>query len=118
MMYDKDFLKQLDQYPHHHTLAKIVSLTLDEYPIEEISGKVTNGSINVDGTSSVRRTCSLTMVASDIEINDYYWGLNTKFAMYVGVENHIDSKYPDIIWFKQGIFVISSFNCYFIIRNI
>ena len=111
MIYDKEFLRKLDQYHHHHTLAKVISLTMDEYPVEEITGKITGGSINIDGSSSVRRTCSLTLVADDVKINDYYWGLNTKFAAYVGLENHIDSKYPDIIWFKQGIFVISSFNC-------
>ena len=111
MLYDENFLIQLDQYPHHHTWAKIVALNKDEYPIEEISGKVINGSINIDGTSSTRRTCSLSLVAEDVNINEYYWGLKTKFEVYVGLENYIDKKYPDIIWFKQGVFAITSFSC-------
>ena len=111
MTYDQDFLVRLDQYPHHYTWAKIIALTTDEFPIEEITGKITTGSINIDGNSAVRRTCSLTMVADEVNINDYYWGLKTKFEVQVGLENHIDSRYPDIIWFKQGIFVISSFSC-------
>ena len=27
------------------------------------------------------------------------------------MENHINKDYPDIIWFKQGVFLISSFSC-------
>ena len=45
---------------------------MDEYPVEEITGKITGGSINIDGSSSVRRTCSLTLVADDVKVNDYY----------------------------------------------
>jgi hypothetical protein len=46
---------------------------------------VTGGSINIDGASAVRRSCSLTMVAQDFNYNDYYWGLNTKFKLEIGV---------------------------------
>jgi hypothetical protein len=28
----------------------------------------------------------------------------------IGVENTIDDSYPNIIWFKQGIYLITSFN--------
>jgi hypothetical protein len=38
------------------------------------------------------------------------WGLNTKFKLEIGLKNTINKLYPDIIWFKQGIFLISSFN--------
>jgi hypothetical protein len=69
-------------------------------PLESIEGRVTAGSINVDGASAVRRTCSLTMVATNVNINDFYWGLNTKFKLEIGLLNKINSKYPNIIWFK------------------
>ena len=110
-MLDEEFLRELDQYPHKFLWAKIISLNMDEYPLEEITGKVTSGSVNVDGSSSVRRTCSLSMVAQDVNINEFYWGLKTKFRFYIGVENWINSEYPDIIWFNQGMFMITSFNC-------
>lgn len=110
-MLDMTFLKELDHYHHHHTWAKIVSLSFDEYPREEITGKITSGSINVDGNSALRRTCSLSLVAEDVNIQDFYWGLNTKFYVYIGLENFINPDYPDIIWFKQGMFVITSFSC-------
>jgi hypothetical protein len=61
---------------------------------------VTQGSINLDGASAVRRTCSLTFVAKDFNYSNYLWGLNTKFKLEIGVENTIDSAYPDIIWFN------------------
>ena len=97
---DKDFLKQLDTEQEREVFAKVISLDLNERPIEEIIGRVTGGSINVDGNSSSRRTCSLTLVASELNIHDFYWGLKTKFQLFVGLKNKINSKYPDIIWFK------------------
>jgi hypothetical protein len=69
-------------------------------PIEYIEGKVTSGSINVDGSSAVRRSCNLTLVAKDVNINEFYWGLKNKFKLEVGLRNFINKNYPEIIWFK------------------
>ena len=110
-MLDEEFLRKLDEYPHKFLWAKIISLNMDEYPLEEVTGKITSGSVNVDGSSVLRRTCSMTMVAENVDINEFYWGLKTKFRFYIGVENWIDSRYPDIIWFNEGMFMITSFNC-------
>lgn len=30
--------------------------------------------------------------------------------LYIGLENHIDSRYPDIVWFEQGIYIITQFS--------
>ena len=62
-MLDSEFLKQLAAERERVIYAKVVALDLDENPIEEIQGRVTQGSVPVDGNSSVRRTCSLTLVA-------------------------------------------------------
>ena len=110
MLYDAEFLKRLDQNRTKTTFARIIALQLDETPIETIEGRVTQGSINLDGASSVRRTCSLTIVAQDFDYNNFLWGLNTKFKLEIGLENNIDPTYPNIIWFKQGTYFISSFN--------
>ena len=109
-LFDKDFLRLLDLYPHKTIYGKIILLTQDEAPVSEIQGKITSGSINIDGASSLRRTCSLSMVATKLDnTEDYsYFALKNKFKLEVGVENHIDSRYPDIIWFKQGIYVFTS----------
>lgn len=110
MLYDKEFLLKLDKSKNKTIYARITALQFNESPIEYIEGRVTGGSINIDGASAVRRTCSLTMVAQDFDYNDYYWGLNTKFKLQVGVQNLVDSTMPDIIWFDQGIYLITSFN--------
>ena len=107
---DKDFLKELDNYNSREIYARITALTVNELPIESIEGRVTGGSINIDGASAVRRTCSLSLVAQGVDINNFYWGLNNKFKLEIGLKNFINSKYPDIIWFPLGMFVISSFN--------
>lgn len=109
-LYDVDFLTLLSKNHSKETFARITSLTWDENPIERIEGQVTAGSVNIDGSSAVRRTCSLSLVSKDININNYYWGLQTKFILEVGVKNLINSEYPDIIWFPMGIYVITSFN--------
>ena len=107
---DKDFLYELNQCKHKEIYAKIISLSFDERPLEQIEGRVTSGSINIDGNSAVRRTCSLSLVAKDVNITDFYWGVSNKFTLEIGVKNFINPNYPDIIWFKQGIYVIASFN--------
>ena len=107
---DLEFLRKLDLMRNKATYAKIIILTWDENPVYEIQGKITAGSINTDGTSAVRRTCSLTMVSPDVDITNTYWALKNKFKLEVGVENEIDSQYPEIIWFKQGTYVFTSLN--------
>lgn len=104
------FLKELHEYPHREVYVRITSLSMDEKPLDYIEGKVTGGSVNVDGSSAVRRTCNLTMIAKDVKINDFYWGLSHKFKLEIGLANMLNPAYPDIIWFKQGIFVINSFS--------
>jgi hypothetical protein len=95
---DKNFLIELDQYHEKEVWAKIIALDINEQPQEEITGQVSSGgSINIDGASAVRRSVSLTMVAKDININSFYWGLHTKIKLFVGLTNKINSKYPDII---------------------
>lgn len=112
MLYSEDFLRELDTYPHRTVFVKITALDIDENPLETIEGRVSNGgSINIDGASKVRRTCSLTMLAEDVNIHDFYWGYKTKIKIAIGLENYIDASYPDTVWFEQGVFVITSFSC-------
>ena len=94
---DEEFLKDLYMHRSREIFSKIIALTLDEDPVEEIQGQVTGGSISLDGSSSVRRTCNLTMVAKDLDINQYYWGLKNKFKLYIGLANNINKEYDDII---------------------
>lgn len=107
---DDNFLSDLQMKKSREIFARIASLNVNEDPIEYIQGKITGGSINIDGSSTVRRTCSLSLVSEDVDINDFYWGLKTKVKVFIGLKNEINTLYPDIIWFPQGIFVLSSFN--------
>lgn len=106
-MLDKNYLVNLDKQHNRITYARITLLDIQENPLRRFEGNITQGSINVDGNSAVRRTCSLTMVTEDVSINDYYWTLNSKFKLEVGIE---DETTKEIVWFKQGTYVITSYN--------
>jgi hypothetical protein len=69
---DKVFLSELDQCREKEIWAKVIALDLKENPTEEITGRITGGSINIDGSSAVRRSCSVSMVAKDLNINSFY----------------------------------------------
>ena len=112
---DEEFLSKLYEQEYHEKYARITSLTFDELPIARIEGKVTSGTINIDGSSNVRRTFNLTVAAHTVDINDYYWGIKTKVKLEIGLKNNLKdkenyTKYPEIIWFNQGKYVISTFN--------
>lgn len=117
MQYDKEFLKELDKSRTKTKYARVTALTWDELPIQSIEGRVTQGSINLDGASAVRRTCSLSMVVEDVDVSNYYWGLNTKFKLEVGIKNNVNPAFPEIIWFPQGIYLITSFSSALSVNN-
>ena len=71
-MLDKEFLKELDKTALKEVYAEIYALNSDDEVIESIEGYVTQGSVNIDGASSVRRTCPLTIVADELNIHKYY----------------------------------------------
>ena len=108
--YSRDFLSKLDKERNKEVYAKIIALDFNENPIELITGRVTAGSINIDGAAAVRRTCSVTITADSLNYDNYLWGLNTKFKLEIGLKNDIDKNYEDIIWFRQGVYVLTSFN--------
>ena len=107
---DEEFMRKLHHDRLRNTYARIIALDNEELPLENIEGVITQGTVNVDGTSAVRRTVSLSMVCKEFNIHEFYWGLKTKVEIWAGVENNVDKRYDDIIWFKQGTFVLSSFN--------
>lgn len=111
---DKDFLKKMDEQRLREQFVKITLLNWNEDPVEEIQGLAVGGTINLDGKSSLRRTCSLSIFLKD---NDYSgitnvgnkFAINTKVYIEVGFTNNTDQykKYP-IIWYPQGLFIINS----------
>ena len=108
---DKAFLKQLCSQHKIIKFAKIIALDLNENPLEEITGQISDGTINIDGTSIVRRSCNLTMQTTElVYLTKYYWTLNQKFNLQIGLKNNIEKQYPEIVWFPMGIYLLTSFN--------
>ena len=110
---DKSFLRALDEQHLKTVYAKIIILNYqDEMPLSEIQGRITNGSISINGSSSLRRTCSLTFLAEDNEDNltatENLIGINKKIKIQIGVKNRVNKIYGDIVWFPLGIFVINN----------
>ena len=106
---DMEFLNELNNYRQREIYARITRLTQDELPIEYIEGRVTTGNVTVDGNSALRRTCNVTMtLKNQHEINNFNWTFKQKFKLEVGLKNFINPIYDDIIWFPQGIFILTS----------
>lgn len=108
---DYNFLHALDAKRNRVTYARITSLTLDNLPVERIEGVFTGGSITIDGSSAVRRICNLTMTTKNLNMNNIYWGLTTRVKIEIGLENNLVEypDYPPIIWFPQGVYIITDF---------
>lgn len=109
-----EFLKRLtEEQTQKENIVKITVLNfIDEVPIQEITGRVTSGSLQLNGNSAVRRTCNSVTIISDIQEEeiDAQWALENKFSLKLGVYNFIDPNYDPIIWFPLGVYVISSFS--------
>ena len=112
---DKKFLRQFDELSLKQQYVKLVVLTFNEVPIKQIQGRLVSGNINLDSSSSMRRTGSLNLVLDDgeSEITNirHLLAINKKIEVFIGFLNTTD-KYLDypIIWFPQGVYVIISPN--------
>lgn len=87
---------------------KIELLDLYENTIGEITKDISadnSGSISINYQQGVRRSCSFTLSDTFGKYrpmsNDNIFGFNTKFKIYVGLEN---IQTGEIYWFSQGIF--------------
>ena len=110
---DSSFLKFFDSQRIKEQYVKIIILTFNEKPIKAIEGRVTGGNLNLDGNSSVRRTCNLSLVTEEKENDltniDNLFSINKKCNIEIGFLNNT-GYYKDYqyIWFPLGIFVIGS----------
>ena len=110
---DKKFLKTIDRISLKEEFAKITILNWQERPIEDIQGKVSSGTLNINGNSSLRRTCNLTILIDENNSNitsvKNSLSINKKIKLDIGIKNNTSqySEY-DIIWFPLGTYIISS----------
>ena len=109
---DSDFLEFFDKEHLKEQYAKITILDWLENPIQDIQGIVTGGTITIDGNSSIRRTCNLSVFVNEDDYSrvlnvDNLISINKKVRLEIGFKNNTDryTQY-DMIWFPQGIFVV------------
>lgn len=108
---DREFLKELDFTTLKTQYIKITVLDWNENPLQDITGKATGGSINIDGSSAIRRTANLSLFLPDTENNvtnpNHLLSINKKVSVAIGVDNTTD-KYIEYeqLWFPMGVYVI------------
>lgn len=110
---DKNFLKTIDRISLKEEFAKITILNWQERPIEDIQGKVSSGTLNINGNSSLRRTCNLTILIDENNSNitsvKNSLSINKKIKLDIGIKNNTSQYLEyDIIWFPLGTYIISS----------
>ena len=111
----RHFLALLDNFVNQRQYINMTLLDWEERPIKEIDGVISSGSITKDGSSSVRRTASLSCSVDggsyNVDEMQMDFALNKKIFIEIGIKNDTD-QYPDwpILWFPQGVFYINSFS--------
>ena len=129
---DKRFLHELDKLPIKQQYIKITVLNWQEQPIQQVQGKCISGNINIDGSSSMRRTATLSILADEKENNleqlDHLFAINKKCTIELGIVNKVipytfsvldnninksifktinyQENYGEIVWFPLGLFIM------------
>lgn len=111
---DDIFLKEVNNSQIQEQFVKITVLDWDEKPLKEVQGIVTGGSLNLNGSSSMRRTTNFSVYVenadgANVTEIDNIFSLNKKIYLETGYRN-IYNKYLeyDIIWFPLGIYIIGN----------
>lgn len=110
---NQNFLKKIDKVAIKEQNVKITILSVDEKPIQEIQGRCINGSLTIDGHSTIRRTGSLSVLAdeykNDLTDLDNLFAINKRCALEIGFTNTFEqyTEYP-IIWYPLGIFLFDN----------
>ena len=108
---DVNFLNNFDKSRLKQQFVKIIVLTFNEMPIAEIQGKVLSGNLSLDGSSAMRRTANISLVAdeyvNDLTDTKHLLSINKKVEILIGFTN-TTGEYEDfpVLWFPQGTFVI------------
>ena len=90
--------------------TKINVLNFDFQVVGKISGVVLDGSgFNIDATSDIRRTCSISLVPTDRSFNVEYgsmiW-LDKYVQVFIGIEDNINNN--EIVFTNLGIYLINN----------
>ena len=103
---NQDIELQLQTSQTRQLFIKIEILDTDNNVINEVSGRAISGQYNIDSSSDVRRTCSVSFNLENGYLpkddNSIFW-LNKKFKLYVGLKAfNNDEPY----WFDKGTYAI------------
>ena len=110
---DLAFLEALHSMKHEIVYCRIQILNPYDgwYDGMYIEGEVTGGNINISKQSAMRRTGSLSMIASNNSKNitkaNNLISINKRIKVEQGLRNLINPNYPDICWFNLGHYVIT-----------
>ena len=101
----------LIQMKTRSTRIKVEVLNFNFQTINSLEGRVTEGSISVDATSDIRRTCSLTLTVEKaknmISSSGELW-LDKFIRIYEGIDNPRNNN--ETVWWNMGIFLINNPN--------
>lgn len=118
----EEVLKYIDTIDFKTQYIKITILDNTNTPLRAIEGRATGGSININGSSSVRRTGTLTLVTEYLEnpsdplevmnaVSDMKTliSINKRVKIELGIENNgpLYREYP-MFWFTLGSYMIQN----------
>lgn len=88
--------------------VKIDLLNSKYQVVDSLESDIFDGSITIDATSDLRRSCTLSVVIKDknfdIDEGGRIW-LDKRIQIYIGEEN---PRTKNIVWWNMGIFVINN----------
>ena len=99
----------LSQLKVRNQRIKVDLLNFNFQTVNSLEGKVTDGSISIDATSDIRRTCNITLVVEKSENmiapGGQVW-LDKFIKVYVGTDNPRNGN--ETVWNNMGLFLINN----------
>lgn len=99
----------LSQLKVRNQRIKVDLLNFNFQTVNSLEGKVTDGSISIDATSDIRRTCNITLVVENstdiIAPGGQVW-LDKFIKVYVGTDNPRNGN--ETVWNNMGLFLINN----------
>ena len=87
----------------HYVMLQVLSKEMAR--LFNIEGYLTSYNNNIDDSSDVRRTASLTMRFDNLNISDILsLNLNNYIRLYRGIKNELTGN---VTWWKQGVYIIN-----------
>lgn len=120
--------QQINEQVNTTHYIKITVFSRKGTELAEVQGVVTSGSINVNGDSSIRRTGSLSMIATLVNGSEIFnitsienlISIEKEIKIEIGLENQSvkEAQLGKIYWYPQGHFIISSASVSHSVQNI